>query len=86
MPAGPGHAEHVDGVGGEGIGDPRVKGAAAPAADDAGRELRTTEQMLEHGVASHMNDPDRQRDLLAAQPCGLALAVPPLEKMQRTDR
>jgi hypothetical protein len=34
--------------------------------------------VLERGVAGHVDDPQRERDLLSAEPLQLALAVPPL--------
>ena len=47
--------------------------APARARTTPGRELGAAEQALERGVAGHMDDPKRERDLLARSLPGSAL-------------
>jgi hypothetical protein len=67
-------------VGGQ-RGDGRIEGGPARARTTPGRELGAAEQALERGVAGHMDDPKRERDLLAPQPARLPLTVPPLSEV-----
>ena len=68
-----------------------IVGSNAPPARSrtiADREFDAAELTLSIGVARHMGDPHRQRNLVALHPARVALAVPALLKMreQRRDR
>ena len=58
--------------------DGRVEGAPGPLADHRRGDVVAPEHALEGGVAGDVDDPHGQRDLLAPDAAGLALAVPPL--------
>ena len=64
---------------GEAGGDLRVEGVPRPVAGQPHDAFLASEQVLEGGVHRKMDDPHRQRDLIAFRAAERALAVPALE-------
>src|SRR5680860_1438996 len=60
------------------LGDLWIERAARSLANDACGKLFSAQHALEGCVASHVNDPHGQRDLLAPDTTRLALAIPAL--------
>jgi hypothetical protein len=61
--------------------DGGVEGAPRSLADDARSPFPAAQHVLEGRVSSDVNDPQRQRDLVAFQAARFALAVPALGEM-----
>lgn len=62
---------------GEAVRDRRVERPAAPRTNHACRMVDPAQLVLQSGVARHVHDPQRERELVPAGSGGLAVPVPP---------